>query len=212
MNALLTRRTDRTITAVVTVLTLLCGAGYVIGLYFLSRRWSQRARSKAFTLNKWPRRLVPAFHICLTLGSVLEAALTSWLLAQFSYLGRYPNIGSRDGVRTCLVAAGWTLVFSVVLTLMFLHPSLWRHPVASAGSQAIWILVTWCIWVAATATMNRGLPLINSKARCAGVDYCSQLRAAFGLSLAAVLLLTLGMVGMMWSFWKAYRTAGSSRD
>ena len=92
----------------------------------------------------------------------------------------YHLVSIRDRSR---FAAGWTLVFSVALTLMFLHPSLWRHPIASASSQAIWVLMTWCTWVAATATANRALPLVRPKAYCAGVDYCTQLRAAFGENL-----------------------------
>lgn len=84
--------------------------------------------------------------------------------------------------RAARIAAIWTLVFSIAFTVMFLHTSLWRHWIASAGSQAVWILFTWCVWVASTATMNRALPLISTKAKCAGVEYCGQLRAAFGMS------------------------------
>ena len=235
MDDILNRRTNGTVTAVVTVLTVLCGAGYAIGMWFLGRRWAHQARTKAFTLNKWPRRLVPgpytpivphsnaltcalqAFHICLTLSSLLEVrlykvctapwlygsspqiSLDGWLLGQYRYTGRYATVGSRDGIRASLyvwfhcihctpnaeqnpsIAAIWTLLFSIAFTIMFLHPSLWRHPIASAGAQAVWILFTWCVWVAATATMNRALPLVSAKARCAGVEYCGQLRAAFGM-------------------------------
>ncbi|EKM58648.1 uncharacterized protein PHACADRAFT_207449 [Phanerochaete carnosa HHB-10118-sp] len=203
-DAILNRRTNGTVTAVVTVVALLCGAGYALGMWFLGRRWAHQARSKAFTLSKWPRRLVPAFHVCLTLTSLLETALDGWLLGQYHYTGRYATVGSRDGVRASLIAAVWTLVCSIAFTAMFLHPSLWRHPIASSGAQAIWILLTWCIWVAATATMTRALPLLSTKTRCAGAEYCGQLRTVFGLSLAEVLLLTLGMFGMARSFWKTY--------
>ncbi|GJE89844.1 hypothetical protein PsYK624_059540 [Phanerochaete sordida] len=204
---ILSRRTNGTVTAAVTAITVLCGIAYAVGMWVLGRRWAHQARSKAFTLNKWPRRLVPAFHICLTLTSLLEIAVTAWLLGQYHYTGRYATVGSRDAIRAALVAAGWTFIFSISFTVMFLHPSWWRHLVASAGVQAIWILITWCVWVAATATMTRALPLLSAKAHCAGVEYCGQLRTAFGLSLAEVLLLTLGLGGMMWSFWKAYYAA-----
>ena len=84
MDATLDRQTSRTITAVVTVATLLGGGGYVVGLYFLSRYWSPQARTKAFTLNKWPRRLVPgrcshslqcrrSIHYCGSLSHLSDA-------------------------------------------------------------------------------------------------------------------------------------------
>lgn len=204
---ILDRHTNGSVTAVVAIVTVLCGVGYTIGMWFLGRRWAHQARSKAFTLNKWPRRLVPAFHIWLTLMSLLEIAVTSWLLGQWHYTGRYATVGSRDGIRAALIAGVWTLLCSAGLTMMFLHPSLWRHPVASAGAQAAWILFTWIVWVAATATMTRALPLLRARARCAGVEFCGQLRTAFALSLAEVLLLTIGLFGMLWSFWKTYYAA-----
>lgn len=68
----------------------------------------------------------------------------------------------------------------MVYSTYLIHPTLVKSVVVSIESQSAWTLLTWCIWVGCTATLNRAVPLVALKSHCAGADYCTQLRSAFG--------------------------------
>lgn len=132
---------------------------------------------------------------------ILQASVSTWLLAQYSHEGRYPTVGSRVGLRISLYvacklgsflkinfqihrfSACWTLIGASVHIYFLLRVPQWtrKRPVMTLTFQAVWTLITWCVWVAATRTMTRVLPLLAPKARCAGADYCIQLQAALGM-------------------------------
>ena len=63
---------------------------------------------------------------------------------------------------------------------LLLRPTQWlrKHTTTSVAIQTVWAALTWAVWVAATATMTRVLPLLTPQANCAGADYCKQLKAA----------------------------------
>ena len=93
-------------------------------------------------------------------------------------------LGFTDILILCSAAAGWTLLWAGGLVYVLLRPPQWvrKRPMGSVVVQAVWTLLTWAVWVAATATMTRALPLLTPKARCAGADYCMQLEAVLGSS------------------------------
>lgn len=72
------------------------------------------------------------------------------------------------------------MLTTTALLAIFLHPALSTHVIASLGSQAIWVFLTWCFWVACVATLGRALPLLTLHARCGGIVYCGQLQTLFG--------------------------------
>lgn len=77
-------------------------------------------------------------------------------------------------------SACWTLVISTIFMTFLLNHKLSQHAIVSPPAQAVWILITWAMWIASTATLNRALPLLSPKRRCAGADFCTQLQAVFG--------------------------------
>lgn len=73
----------------------------------------------------------------------------------------------------------WTTVTSGTYTLFFLDPVWSRRPIASIGTQAVWVLVTWVFWVAGAGLLNKSSRLFTTFS-CDGVVYCGQLKALFG--------------------------------
>lgn len=76
-------------------------------------------------------------------------------------------------------AGCWTTITSGTYTLFFLDPVWSRRPVASIGTQAVWVVVTWVFWVAGTALLDKSSPVFTTYS-CQGVVYCGQLKALFG--------------------------------
>lgn len=125
-----------------------------------------------------------------------QTACASWLLVQHIHQQAYPDSPSRSALQLimsvkystirplayaqselCLrFCSCWTLFTAGFLTIMFIHPTWSTHPVASVGSQTIWVIVTLGVWVAGATILACELP-----AQCISVAYCSQIRALFGL-------------------------------
>lgn len=76
----------------------------------------------------------------------------------------------------------WTWAASLVFLWLVQCPPLWarKRRLPTVIVQAVWVFLTWAVWVAGVSTMNRGLPLLNLKAKCAGADYCTQLQFTCG--------------------------------
>lgn len=197
--------TSRVVTAVVTLVTVALGCGCAAGLYLLARYRQRQTKAHLAYGTRSPRSL-PVFYALLAFVSLLELAMTSWLLGQYAHTRKFASVGARVGLRGTTFAACWTLVFTMVYSTYLIHPTLVKSVVVSIESQSAWTLLTWCIWVGCTATLNRAVPLIALKSRCAGADYCTQLRSAFALALTEVLILTIGMLYMSWMTWRSYRT------
>ena len=76
-------------------------------------------------------------------------------------------------------AGCWTTITSGTYTLFFLDPIWSRRPIASVGTQAVWVLVTWVFWVAGTSLLDKSSPVFTTYS-CEGVVYCGQLKALLG--------------------------------
>ncbi|EGO24249.1 hypothetical protein SERLADRAFT_369483 [Serpula lacrymans var. lacrymans S7.9] len=99
-----------------------------------------------------------------------------WLLLQYRFNDNQPSPMTRNGIRLLLVASCWTTVTAGTYTLFFLDPLWSKHPIASIGAQAIWVLITWTFWIAGAALLSE-----------------------------SILTLTLGMLTIIWLAWGSTR-------
>ncbi|GAV99399.1 hypothetical protein LENED_000855 [Lentinula edodes] len=124
---------------------------------------------------------------------VFMAACASWLLVQYIHQQSFPDSPSRSALQLIIFCSCWTLFTAGFLTILFMHPTWSTHPVASVGSQTIWVIVTSGLWVAGVTILACELP-----AQCISVAYCGQIRALFALSNEAFSLLeTIVSMGAM---------------
>jgi len=196
--------TSKGITAATTTVSLVVFAGYMVASYYLFR--FSKVNPKPVNRNSGMvlQRIVPLFYVFLILIGLIEVSISAWLLAQYHHIGSFPNVGARDGVRLVVFSTCWTMLFSTIYSFLFVHPTLSEHPLSSLGSQALWSLLTWCFWVASSATLNRALPLITLHASCAGSVYCGQLQAIFAFAVIYVLSFTLAMLVIGWLIWSNF--------
>jgi len=188
----ISRPTSKVVTAVITVVSLLVATLYCFGIFVLCRRAKRSIKlDNALAIER--QRYTTIVSILLIFFSLLDIATATWLVAQYIHTRVYPNVGGRDGVRLSLFSALWTLVTSTIGLSLFLHPKYFKHPLSAPHTQAVWILLTWCLWVASVATLHRALPV----AHCAGSAYCTQFRAVFAFGMANTIILTLSMLAVI---------------
>jgi len=195
-----------TITSLVACITPMIALMYLVVLSWVYR-YSQRNPKP---LNKasgvWLQRYAPWVYIFIVFSSLAEVSVASWLALQYRFHHNYPNLQTRNGTRFLLFSSCWTTATAAVYTLLFLHPVWSKHPVASIGAQAIWIIVTWIFWIVGAALINTGVPSLLVKGRCVGMVYCAQLSSLFGLAVVESLTLTAGMATMIWLAWQSTRS------
>ncbi|KAI9570625.1 hypothetical protein HD554DRAFT_2083616 [Boletus coccyginus] len=193
------------ISSVIAAVTPMLALIYFCPLYLLYRHSKRHPR----TLNKVSglriQQYGPLIYIFLLFSSLAEVADATWLLLQYKYNNNAPDSMTRTGVRFLLFAGCWTTVTSGTYTLFFLDPLWSRRPVASIGTQAVWVLVTWVFWVAGTGVLNKSLPSLFMDDSCVGVVYCGQLQALFALSMLQIFTLTFGMIVISWLVWRSAR-------
>ncbi|KAG9315166.1 hypothetical protein JVU11DRAFT_4291 [Chiua virens] len=193
------------ISSVIAAVTPMLALIYFCPLYLLYRHSKRHPR----TLNKVSgvriQQYGPLIYIFLLFTSLAQVADATWLLLQYKYNNNAPDLTTRTGVRFLLFAGCWTTVTSGTYTLFFLDPLWSRRPIASIGTQAVWILVTWVFWVAGTGVLNKSLPSLFMRDSCQAIVYCGQLQALFALSIIEILTLTFGMLVITWLVWRSAR-------
>lgn len=74
----------------------------------------------------------------------------------------------------------WTIITASVASFLFIHPDWSRQPISSIGSQALWIFITWILWILSAGLLNAAVPSLLVKRSCANIVYCGQIRSLFG--------------------------------
>ncbi|KAF8150094.1 hypothetical protein B0H34DRAFT_666609 [Crassisporium funariophilum] len=169
-----------TSTGLIACLTLMIGLMYLVVLSWAWRYGKTNPRPLNKTSGVRVQRWAPVVYVFLVLTSLAEVAITSWLVLQYRWNHNYPNLQIRTAAALLLFASSWTTLSAGAYTLLFLHPTWYRHPVASIGAQAIWIFVTWLFWVVGAGLVNAAIPGLMDKGLCQGVVYCAQIRSLFG--------------------------------
>ncbi|KAF8808436.1 hypothetical protein BYT27DRAFT_7164149 [Phlegmacium glaucopus] len=182
-------------------------------MYLVVLSWAWRhSNNNPKALNKTSGILVqrhaPSVYTFLVMGSLAEVAIASWLTLQYRFNQNYPNIQVQTGAQLLLFVSCWTALTAGAYSLIFLHLAWSKHPIASIGAQVIWIFVTWLIWIVGAGILNAAASsFLLHGGRCGsdGVVYCGQIRALFGVAVVESLMLTAGMLAMLWLAWQSAR-------
>ncbi|KAH7925826.1 hypothetical protein BV22DRAFT_1033533 [Leucogyrophana mollusca] len=171
------------ITSVIAAVTPMLALIYFCPLYLLYRHSKRNPRPINKISGVRLQQYGPLVYIFLLFSSLAEIATASWLLLEYRFNNSTSDPVLRTAVRFLLFSGCWTTVTAGTYTLLFLDPLWSRRPVASIGTQAVWVLVTWVFWVAGAGLLNRALPRLFMSGSCVGVIYCGQTQALFGMHL-----------------------------
>ncbi|KAI6042487.1 hypothetical protein EDC04DRAFT_2658382 [Pisolithus marmoratus] len=193
------------ISSIIAAVTPMLALIYFCPLYLLYRHSKRNPRPLNKMSGTRMQQYGPLVYVFLLFNSLAGIADATWLLLQYKYNNNAPDPMLRSGVRFLLFAGCWTTVTSGTYTLFFLDPIWSRRPVASIGTQAVWVLVTWVFWVSGTGLLDKSSPLFTSFS-CDEVVYCGQLKALFAVAVIEILTLTFGMLVIGWLVWQSARS------
>ncbi|KAH7913778.1 hypothetical protein BJ138DRAFT_1145242 [Hygrophoropsis aurantiaca] len=198
------------ITSVIAAVTPMLALIYFCPLYLLYRHSKRNPRPINKVSGIRLQQYGPLVYIFLLFSSLAEIATASWLLLEYRFNANAFDPVLRTAVRFLLFSGCWTTVTAGTYTLFFLDPLWSRRPIASIGTQTLWILFTWGFWVAGAGLLNKALPRLFMSGSCDGVIYCGQTQALFALSVLEILTLTFGMMVVVWLVLQSARTLTKS--
>ncbi|PSS29777.1 hypothetical protein EW026_g6039 [Hermanssonia centrifuga] len=127
------------------------------------------------------RRGHPIVFGLLILFAIIELALSAWLTSRYNAHHNFPSTGVRDRTRFLLFTSIWTVFFSFLYMILFLHSASSGSVLTSVGSHGIFLFITWVFWIAGSAAITAAL---GGGLNCGRdpINYCDQLNAleAFG--------------------------------
>ncbi|KAJ4477501.1 hypothetical protein J3R30DRAFT_226034 [Lentinula aciculospora] len=212
------------LTSIISFLATILGVCYLSMLLWVINLFRMRPRVFKKDYSRHLQRYAPFVYVFIVVNSLAEAACAFWLFIQYIHQQTFPSSSSRSALELIIFCSCWTMFTAGVFTILFMHPTWSTHPVASVGSQTIWVILTLCVWVAGATILACELPSQFLTGRCASVVYCSQVRALFGLcsislrvgdisfvcealSLLETIVLTGAMITMVWIVRQSIREA-----
>ncbi|PFH48373.1 hypothetical protein AMATHDRAFT_97281, partial [Amanita thiersii Skay4041] len=170
-----------TLTSIIACIVPMIALLYIAILSVVKRYASRNPKAINKATGRRIDRYAPVAYMFLTFTSLAEVAFASWLILQWRFLENYPRLETLNGTRVLLFTSCWTTVISAIYTLLFVHPMWSKHPVSSVGTQAVWVFITWLLWIISSGMINASVPLLLVRGRCAGVVYCVQIQIMFGM-------------------------------
>ncbi|KAI0347858.1 hypothetical protein BDW22DRAFT_1349932 [Trametopsis cervina] len=138
------------------------------------------------------RRGHPITFGLIILFAIIELAIASWLVSRFNAHHNYFSTDERDRTRFLLFTSIWTIFFSFLYMLLFLHSASSGSVLTSVGSHGVFMFLTWIFWLAGAAAITDTL---NGGLNCGtGVIYCDQLNALEAFAWVETVLVTFALV------------------
>lgn len=141
----------------------------------------------------------PIFFSFVLAFSVIELAISGWLVARFNHHHNYSSLGERDRVRYFLFVSSWTTLLLPMMMIFFMFAR--NSFMASVLAHMIFLFITWVLWLTASAALTESIGGGLSCSNSPPFVYCNQLNAlvAFGwinwilLSIALFIIILLGI-------------------
>ncbi|KAJ7683138.1 hypothetical protein B0H17DRAFT_1074662 [Mycena rosella] len=139
------------------------------------------------------RRGHPITFGLIILFGIIELSLAAWLTSQFNKHPFDHTISERDRVHFTLFASTWTIVFSALFLVLFMH-SANGSILTSVLAHLVFLALTWIIWTAAAAAVTQ---MIGGGLNCRTQDvfvYCNQLNALEAFAWLEWILVTFAIL------------------
>ncbi|KAF8896051.1 hypothetical protein BD779DRAFT_559340 [Infundibulicybe gibba] len=124
-----------TITSIIACLTPMLALMYLCMLSWTYRYAQRNPRTFSKASSMLLQRYTPIVYAFMVLSSLAEVAVASWLLLQYRFHQNFPAVKTRTGTQLLLFAACWTVLTAGAYTVLFLHPTWYRHQISSVGAQ-----------------------------------------------------------------------------
>ncbi|CAG7846982.1 SubName: Full=Uncharacterized protein {ECO:0000313/EMBL:CCA70702.1} [Serendipita indica DSM 11827] len=158
------------------------------------------------------RRGHPIAFGLLILFGIVEGAITTWLTVKYNRNHNYGSISIRDRVRLLVFTSWFTVLFSFIYLLLFLHSASTGSVLTSVASHLIFLGFAWILWTAGVASLTAAIGGgINCSTVNRNVVYCNQLNAAMGFGWAEWLLVTGILVTVIICGIRAFRRGDGAR-
>ncbi|KAF8215558.1 hypothetical protein K438DRAFT_1926148 [Mycena galopus ATCC 62051] len=139
------------------------------------------------------RRGHPITFGLMILFAIIELCLSAWLTSMFNKFNNENSIDERDRVRFILFASTWTVVFSSLFLILFMHsPN--GSMLTSVLAHLVYLSLTWIIWTAAAAAITE---ILGGGLNCRIQDvfvYCNHLNALEAFAWLEWLLVTFAII------------------
>ncbi|KAL7412435.1 hypothetical protein BDY24DRAFT_392909 [Mrakia frigida] len=138
------------------------------------------------------RRGHPITFGVLIIFTIIEGAISTWLVSTYNKNGNYPGREVRDRSRFLCFLSWWTLFFSILYLVFFQIAN--SSPVASIASHGTWIIITWIMWTVGAATITA---TFKGGLNCGIEDallHCGQLNALEGFAWVNWIIMTFLLV------------------
>ncbi|KXN85993.1 hypothetical protein AN958_10603, partial [Leucoagaricus sp. SymC.cos] len=115
-------------------------------------------------------------------------AISGWLVGRFNSHHNYHSLGERDRVRYFLFVSAWTVLLFPLFLFFFLSFA------ASVLSNIIFLLITWVIWLAASAALTES---VGGGLNCSTNNvfrYCGQVNALIAFGWITWIFLTFALL------------------
>ncbi|KAF7292254.1 hypothetical protein MKEN_01477200 [Mycena kentingensis (nom. inval.)] len=145
---------------------------------------------RAETLYHWS--IITHASLIILFG-IIELSLAAWLTSQFNKLHNPESTTERDRVRFTLFVSTWTVVWSALLLVLFVH-SATGSVLTSVLAHLVFLGITWLLWTAAAAAVTE---MLGGGLNCKTQDvfaYCDQLNALEAFAWIEWLLVTFAIV------------------
>ncbi|KAF7319674.1 hypothetical protein MKEN_00748600 [Mycena kentingensis (nom. inval.)] len=139
------------------------------------------------------RRGHPITLSLIILFGIIELSLAAWLTSQFNKLHNPESTTERDRVRFTLFVSTWTVVWSALLLVLFVH-SATGSVLTSVLAHLVFLGITWLLWTAAAAAVTE---MLGGGLNCKTQDvfaYCNQLNALEAFAWIEWLLVTFAII------------------
>ncbi|CDZ97870.1 Marvel domain [Phaffia rhodozyma] len=130
----------------------------------------------------------PILFGLLIVFTIIEGAISTWLVNTYNRHNNYPDGSIRDRSRFICFLSWWTLVFSIIFVALFQIKK--DSILTSVASHGIWLILTWILWLAAAASITDAL---GGGLNCNEFDgaHCGQLNALEGFAWVNWILMTV---------------------
>ncbi|KAJ7075615.1 hypothetical protein B0H15DRAFT_894195 [Mycena belliarum] len=138
------------------------------------------------------RRGHPITFGLIILFGIIELSISAWLTSQFNKHPEARTLGEQDRVRFTLFASIWTVVFSALFLILFMH-SANGSVLTSVLSHLVFLALTWIIWTAAAAAVTQ---MLGGGLNCKFdvFVYCNQLNALEAFAWLIWILVTFAII------------------
>ncbi|KIJ94604.1 hypothetical protein K443DRAFT_125158 [Laccaria amethystina LaAM-08-1] len=138
----------------------------------------------------------PLFFSIIIVFAIIELSISAWLVAKYNAHHNFTHRSLRTRVRYTLFVSIWTVLFGTISLIIFLMGPV-VSILTSVATHAIFIFMTWVLWVAAAAAVTQS---VGGNLHCSTQTefvYCGHLNALIAFAWMIWIFLSFLLVAII---------------